>query len=508
MNCVEDAFDTVERRIIFDVNVASPSTKCITLPSIHGQSFLFETLETEPFSQFGITVQGCERRLLKGTTHMVAENSSTADNWFRCRRSISGRCSPWASVNLMFYMIINCTKFDKFTTHLHTSLVLTGFNRKLLTRLLKTLRQPTTSFVLLGVHQIGAVPEFPSTLNRYIRWAQSSGFYQPYVFLEPKLHECKGERSLEREFTDQKVHGSSPTSASRLPLSRLGQPGSIPALVTTGKLFSLFYLYTGFYPYRWYPSLQLFVLKVCVPLKEGNHQSTAGRPNITQTDDDTYCVQCGEVCSADMNDNAHDRFRPSWGSSGRRSPRVSVNLMIYLNPNCTVFEKSTHLQIDLVFTRDSTESLKWTNRAFRDARASKLSPSMRSYPISERTEDDFTPRRGCYTTFPFSGGRNCGSWNQCAYGTRFMHELPTQTHTPSYLEITYHKQSWTQMDHMAISYRWRASVRDCRSLWGTQINSDHAIVWARLALCFLPALRVPKESSSVQTSFSSWRVSS
>ncbi|KAG5444958.1 hypothetical protein CSKR_112142 [Clonorchis sinensis] len=36
---------------------------------------------------------------------------------------------------------------------------------------------------------------------------------------------------------------------------------------------------------------------------------------------------------------AHDRFRPSWGSSGRRSPRVSVNLMFYLNPNWTVFRE-------------------------------------------------------------------------------------------------------------------------------------------------------------------------
>ncbi|KER30515.1 hypothetical protein T265_03123 [Opisthorchis viverrini] len=36
---------------------------------------------------------------------------------------------------------------------------------------------------------------------------------------------------LEREFTDRKVRGSNPTSASRLPLSRLGQPGSIPALL-------------------------------------------------------------------------------------------------------------------------------------------------------------------------------------------------------------------------------------------------------------------------------------
>ncbi|KAG5443718.1 hypothetical protein CSKR_112402 [Clonorchis sinensis] len=35
--------------------------------------------------------------------------------------------------------------------------------RKLPTRLLKTLRLRTTDFVLLGAHQIGAVPEFPST---------------------------------------------------------------------------------------------------------------------------------------------------------------------------------------------------------------------------------------------------------------------------------------------------------------------------------------------------------
>ncbi|KAG5442537.1 hypothetical protein CSKR_108732 [Clonorchis sinensis] len=36
---------------------------------------------------------------------------------------------------------------------------------------------------------------------------------------------------IEREFADRKVRGSNPTSASRLLLSRLGQPGSIPALV-------------------------------------------------------------------------------------------------------------------------------------------------------------------------------------------------------------------------------------------------------------------------------------
>ncbi|KAG5443599.1 hypothetical protein CSKR_102498 [Clonorchis sinensis] len=33
---------------------------------------------------------------------------------------------------------------------------------------------------------------------------------------------------LERQFSDRTIHGSNPTSASRLPLSRLGEPDSIP----------------------------------------------------------------------------------------------------------------------------------------------------------------------------------------------------------------------------------------------------------------------------------------
>ncbi|KER24678.1 hypothetical protein T265_14366, partial [Opisthorchis viverrini] len=61
---------------------------------------------------------------------------------------------------------------------------------------------------------------------------------------------------------------------------------------------------------------------------------------------------------AENSSTAHDRFRlSSSGSSGRRSPRVSINLMLYLNPNCTDFDKYTHLQINLVFTRYSDESL-------------------------------------------------------------------------------------------------------------------------------------------------------
>ncbi|KER22556.1 hypothetical protein T265_09386 [Opisthorchis viverrini] len=44
-------------------------------------------------------------------------------------------------------------------------------------------------------------------------------------------HGARRPKWLEREFTDRKVRGSNPPSATRLPLSRLGQPGGIPALV-------------------------------------------------------------------------------------------------------------------------------------------------------------------------------------------------------------------------------------------------------------------------------------
>ncbi|KAG5448296.1 hypothetical protein CSKR_110455, partial [Clonorchis sinensis] len=52
------------------------------------------------------------------------------------------------------------------------------------------------------------------------------------------------------------------------------------------------------------------------------------------------CSSCYDIRDiaihvAENSSTTHDRFRPSWGSSGRRSPRVSVNLMFYLNPNWT-----------------------------------------------------------------------------------------------------------------------------------------------------------------------------
>ncbi|KAG5442803.1 hypothetical protein CSKR_112266 [Clonorchis sinensis] len=60
---------------------------------------------------------------------------------------------------------------------------------------------------------------------------------------------------------------------------------------------------------------------------------------------------------AENSSASHNRFRPYWGSVGRRNPRVFVNLMFCLNPNWTDCDKYTHLQINLVFKGDSSESL-------------------------------------------------------------------------------------------------------------------------------------------------------
>ncbi|KAG5452392.1 hypothetical protein CSKR_100797 [Clonorchis sinensis] len=68
---------------------------------------------------------------------------------------------------------------------------------------------------------------------------------------------------------------------------------------------------------------------------------------------------------AENSSTAHDRFCPSWGSSGRRSPRVSVNLMFYLNPNRTDFDKYTHLQINLVLRETHLGSPVWFSLSVR-----------------------------------------------------------------------------------------------------------------------------------------------
>ncbi|KAK4467292.1 hypothetical protein MN116_000315, partial [Schistosoma mekongi] len=43
-------------------------------------------------------------------------------------------------------------------------------------------------------------------------------------------------------------------------------------------------------------------------------------------------------------------------------------------------------------------------------------------------------------------------------------------------------QRWSQIDHIAISHRWRGSIEDCRSFWSTCLDSDHALIRARISL--------------------------
>ncbi|KAG5445492.1 hypothetical protein CSKR_100980 [Clonorchis sinensis] len=102
------------------------------------------------------------------------------------------------------------------------------------------------------------------------------------------------------------VGGSVVRTRPRLPLSRLGQPDSIPALV----------------------------------LPSGG-MTTRHTKGVTA---ERFFIER----FAENSSTAHDRFRTSWGSSGRRSPRVSVNLMFYLKLNCTKLAKCTHLYTNWV----------------------------------------------------------------------------------------------------------------------------------------------------------------
>ncbi|KAA3676475.1 uncharacterized protein DEA37_0004434 [Paragonimus westermani] len=45
-------------------------------------------------------------------------------------------------------------------------------------------------------------------------------------------------------------------------------------------------------------------------------------------------------------------------------------------------------------------------------------------------------------------------------------------------------QPWTQLVHVAVSYRWRHCVKDCPVFWSNHLDSDHAVVRARFVLSF------------------------
>nr|CAH8866828.1 unnamed protein product [Trichobilharzia regenti] len=45
-------------------------------------------------------------------------------------------------------------------------------------------------------------------------------------------------------------------------------------------------------------------------------------------------------------------------------------------------------------------------------------------------------------------------------------------------------QAWTQIDHVAVSFRWGGCIQDYRSFWNACLDSDHALVCARFVLRF------------------------
>ncbi|KAG5452250.1 hypothetical protein CSKR_106884, partial [Clonorchis sinensis] len=210
-------------------------------------------------------------------------------------------------------------------------------------------------------------------------------------------------RWLEREFTDRKVRGSNPTSASRFPLSRLGHLGSIPVLVQPWGGIILLKQEAVLQNFdneesdpNYASSAPLIAARkisrvnmvgrvgilINKSMVSNNNRSfsrgTLSVPSCHATrrkykDWDTARLSKGKsrgrgrarttnLPVAENSSTAHDRFRPFWGSSGRCSPRVSVNVTFYLKPDCTELVKYTHLQTNLVFARDSPGTI--TNERF------------------------------------------------------------------------------------------------------------------------------------------------
>ncbi|CAM0512289.1 unnamed protein product [Fasciola hepatica] len=58
--------------------------------------------------------------------------------------------------------------------------------------------------------------------------------------------------------------------------------------------------------------------------------------------------------------------------------------------------------------------------------------------------------------------------------------------------------TFSQIDHIAVSYRWRSSVQNCRSYWSTYVESDHALVLMRLSLQLHGHRRKPQTGLAVQ----------
>ncbi|KAG5451714.1 hypothetical protein CSKR_102885 [Clonorchis sinensis] len=87
--------------------------------------------------------------------------------------------------------------------------------RDIISALLGPTSDPSLGSTTLHNNELMVSPQLVMKLLAYFPW----------------IYGCETTQWLERERTDRKVCDSNPTSASRLSLSRLEKPGSIPALV-------------------------------------------------------------------------------------------------------------------------------------------------------------------------------------------------------------------------------------------------------------------------------------
>ncbi|KER27498.1 hypothetical protein T265_05459 [Opisthorchis viverrini] len=134
----------------------------------------------------------------------------------------------------------------------------------------------------------------------------------------------------------QVIYGSNPTSASGLPLSRLGQPGSIPAFVLpSGGMADQAYMrikYTGLLRNTLVCKTlnpgESLVYDVSRPLKVPHQTASCfSRYDIQDIATHVYSQGCRKSFSSP---------RPlchSWGPSSKRSPRVFVNSCSTCNGN-------------------------------------------------------------------------------------------------------------------------------------------------------------------------------
>ncbi|KER27623.1 hypothetical protein T265_05345 [Opisthorchis viverrini] len=404
---------------------------------------------------------------------------------------MTSRRSPRVSVNLMFHLKLNCTKLAKYT-HLQTAVVFRrthlepswstnllhavidsftmflfnpgfcpcpqlaftamrggeqqqepNYFNSVIIRLLKISRQPTTDFALLGTHQLGTAPEFPSTrLQHEAAWCStfsclrtsqtrdSAGLQvslsKNQISLQMSVHSLrllnvfKGDDFLTPLITVYSCTNlPSPVSNAQVPTqpnptpnqrwTKLWQPQPLHdkyaapiadnevqrLLVLTGVLpesggntGSVMLKYAEWYSeeitrprwMNWSYSIGCSGLATCCVCQSIDFIERFILQNDTQGGNElgdptdrpvlTYQfvssrLQCTATYPTSLNhrrtklwklkplhdeyetthkvaensSTAHDRFRPSWGSSGRRSPLVSVNLTFYLNPIWTIFEK-------------------------------------------------------------------------------------------------------------------------------------------------------------------------